>query len=532
MKSALHEAITRAAAEEGLGDVAVELVRSARPEHGDWSSNVALVSARATGRDPRSVAEVLANRLAGADVRHLARVEVAGPGFVNFYLEPGWLADALRDVVAAGTSGYARPGLMTGVRVNVEFVSANPTGPLHAGGGRWAAYGDSLCRVFERCGASAHREYYLNDRGTQMGLFAASLTARRDGQDPPEGGYLGEYVSAWAAEMPDDVDPLQWGYERVLRDVRETLTAMHVDYDTWFSERSLIEGGAVEATLGDLRSRGAAYDADGAVWFRSTAYGDDKDRVLVRSDGEPTYLLPDIAYHRDKFGRGFDLLVDVWGADHHGYVARLKAAVAALGHDPAALEVVLGQLVSLERAGQPVRLSKRSGDIVELRDVLDAVGPDVARFAFLLQSIDSRQRIDIDLLTRESAENPVFYVQYAHARIAALSREAAARGIRRLPVDSVDLSLLRHDREAAVIRSLEDLPDVIEDACRSRAPHKLTTWVRDLAACFHGFYHDCPVLRSDLEPTVMQARLWLVEGTRIGLGIGLDLLGVSAPHAM
>jgi arginyl-tRNA synthetase len=294
----------------------------------------------------------------------------------------------------------------------------------------------------------------------------------------------------------------------------------------------MVESGAIDQTLQDLRERGVVFEKDGAVWLRSTDYGDDQDRVLVRSDGEPTYLLGDLAYHRDKFGRGFGLLIDVWGADHHGYVSRLKGGVQALGHDPAELEIILGQLVNLQRGGEAVKLSKRAGDIVLLSDVIDLVGADATRLTFLLQSIDTRQTFDIDVVTSQSMDNPVFYVQMAHARIHGISRTAAERGVERRPLDQVDVGLLTSERELDVLRSLAELPEVVADACEARAPHRVTTWVRDLASAFHGFYHDCYVVSEFVEPEVTQARLWLVEGARIGLAIGLGLLGVSAPESM
>jgi len=506
----------------------VQLERPQRREHGDWSSNVALATAKAARRSPRDLAQAIADALPA----ELARTEIAGPGFINFHLPASWLTDVLREVVAQGEDGYGRHDFGAGTSVNIEFVSANPTGPLHAGGGRWAAYGDALSNLFARCGYAVTREYYLNDRGTQMRLFGESLAAAKAGRPVPEDGYQGEYIQEWAAEMPDDADPAAWGYERVKRDLRDTLERMGVHFDVWFSEKSLVESGAVEATLADLRDRGAIYDADGAVWLRATDYGDDQDRVLVKSDGEPTYLLPDIAYHRDKFARGHDLLIDVWGADHHGYVARLKVGVQALGHDPDQLELILGQLVTLVRDGEPVRLSKRAGTLVLLDDVLDAVGPDVARLTFLLQSLDTRQTVDLALITAQSMENPVFYVQMAHARIAGIARRAAEVGVERGAIGDVDLSLLVHEREHELLRTLSELPDVVALATRERAPHKVTTWVRELADRFHGFYHDCYVIGDDVAPELTQARLWLVEAARVGLAVGLGLLGVSAPESM
>ena len=510
----------------------IHLERPARREHGDWSSNIALASAKSARRNPRELATELAKILHDDPPRHVAAVEVAGPGFVNFRLHDSWLHDVLSDVVERGEASYARSDVGGGGRVNIEFVSTNPTGPVHAGGGRWAAYGDSLARVLERCGYAPHREFYLNDRGVQMRLFAESLAARKAGTEVPEDGYRGEYLAEWAGEMPDDADPLEWGYDRVKRDVAESLARIGVEFDTWFSERSMIDSGAIEATLDDLRSHGVVYDADGAVWLRTTDFGDDKDRVLVKSDGEPTYVLPDIAYHRDKFNRGFQLLIDVWGADHHGYVQRLKIGVQALGHDPDELEIILGQFVTLMRGGEEVKLSKRAGDIVTLTEVLDEVGPDAARLTFLLQSIDTKQVFDIDLVRSQAMENPVYYVQYAHARIASIERVAAERGVERLPRGDVDLSLLTHERELDVLRSLAELPDVVALAGKERAPHKVTTWVRELAGAFHGFYHDCYVMGTDVPSELTQARLWLVEAARIGLAIGLGLLGVSAPDSM
>jgi arginyl-tRNA synthetase len=532
IRDALTDALRAALAASGIDAPAeIHLERPARREHGDWSSNVALATAKVNGRVPRELAGELVAHLSEAPPAHVERVEIAGPGFVNFHLRETWLHDVLRDVVDAGEEGFARLDVGGGRKVNVEFVSANPTGPLHAGGGRWAAYGDALCRILERAGHEVHREYYLNDRGVQMGLFGASLAARKAGEDLPEDGYAGEYISEWAAEMPDDADPVEWGYERVKQELRESLAAIGVEFDTWFSERSLVESGAIEETLADLRSRGVAFDHDGAVWLRTTDFGDDKDRVLVKSDGEPTYLLPDIAYHRDKYARGHELLIDVWGSDHHGYVARLKAGVQALGHAPEDLEIILGQLVALVRGGEEVRLSKRAGTMVLLDDLVEAVGADVARLTFLLQSLDTRQTIDLDLITARSNENPVFYVQYANARIHSIGRKAAEAGVVRGPLADADLSLLTHERELDLLRKLSELPEVVALACVDRAPHKVTTWVRELADRFHGFYHDCYVI-GDVAPELTQARLWLVEAARTGLAIGLDLLGVSAPETM
>ncbi len=575
------------------------LERPARADHGDWSTNAALVNAKSARMAPRELAQRLAAELDGAGLPHLERTEVAGPGFVNLHLSPTWLHEVLGDVMRRGTDGYACHDEGVGKAVDLEFVSANPTGPLHAGGGRWGAFGDSLARLFRRCGYATVTEYYVNDLGTQVQLFGQSLVARMTGEPVPDDGYHGEYVGdfgddlrqgkyldEWAEQlaaelrvdgdveraealeaiarghgmwpMPGLLPPgerlaARWGIKRALRDVSESLAAMNVSFDHWQSEAALVESGAMAVALQRLEAEGHLGHEEGATWLKTSNFGDSKDRVLVRSSDEPTYFLPDIAYHHAKFDLGrfrelqrqssdapevgsengqVDLVIDVLGADHHGYVPRIAAAMQMLGHPAESYEAIVGQNVTLMRDGQVIELSKRTGTMVEVRELIDAVGPDVARFAFLLQSIDSRQTIDIDLLSAQAAENPVFYVQYAHARIASVARRAESDGVAAVPPAGTDLSPLTGERELALLRALEVLPSVVEIALRERAPHKVTTWVRDLAAAFHGFYHDCPILHSEVSPEVRDARLCLTEGTRIGLAIGLDLLGVDAPEAM
>ncbi len=551
LTGAISAALTRLGVDADPSRIGLE--RPARTDHGDWSTNAALVSAKGAGLAPRELAQQLAAELDGAALPHLERTEVAGPGFVNMHLAPSWLHEVLGAVLREGTEQYARLDVGSGQTVNLEFVSANPTGPLHAGGGRWGAFGDSLARLFRRCGYDTVTEYYVNDRGTQMDLFGRSLAARLAGEPVPDDGYHGEYVTEWANELAvelvadtavDNSGPraalearggtafaASWGRERALRDVAESLAAMNVGFDHWQSEASLVDSGAMDDVIERLRDAGRVYEEDGAVWLATSEFDDAKDRVLRRSDGEPTYFVPDIAYHHAKFGRG-DRVIDVLGADHHGYVPRIAAAMQMLGHRAESYEAIVGQNVTLMRDGQVIELSKRTGTMVEVRELIDAVGPDVSRFAFLLQSIDSRQTIDIDLLSAQAAENPVFYVQYAHARIASVGRRAEADGVAPRPPPGTELSPLTGDRELALLRALEVLPSVVEIALRERAPHKVTTWVRDLAAAFHGFYHDCPILHSEVSPEVRDARLCLTEGTRIGLAIGLDLLGVDAPEAM
>ncbi len=529
LRRALRSRLSAAGVDLDPDKIALERPRNRA--HGDWSTNVALAAAARAGREPRELAEDLAEALTADPPPHVSAVEAAGPGFVNFRLAPSWLHEVLREVIGAGTAGYARSEEGTGLTASVEFVSANPTGPLHAGHGRWAAYGDSLCRILQRCGYSVVREFYVNDRGRQTELFGASLAARRRSEPPPEDGYAGAYVSDWAAEMPDGADPRTWGVERARRDQRDTLASMSVAFDRWTSEQELVDRGAVDAALAELGRRRLTYERDGAVWLRASDLGDDQDRVLVKSDGEPTYFLPDIAYHHEKFARA-DLVIDVLGADHHGYVGRMRAAMAGLGHDPDRYEVLLGQNVTLVRDEEEVRLSKRAGALVLVSDLLAAVGADATRLVYLLQSIDTTQTIDIDAVAARSSENPVYYVQYAHARIHSVGRRAADRGIERAPLAGVDLSALTHEREREVLAALAELPDAVLGAARARAPHQVCAWARELAGAFHRFWHDCPILSDDLGPGVRDARLWLVEAARVGLAVGLDLLGVSAPERM
>jgi len=532
-------AVRRALADAGLPEppAGVVVEPPKQRDHGDWATNAALALAKPVGRPPMEIAEQLAAGLRAAGVPHLARAEVAPPGFVNLYLAPSWLHDVLRVVVAAGDA-YGTSQARAGERINLEFVSANPTGPLHAGGGRWVAVGDAIANLLAAQGAAVHREYYLNDTGNQLATFRDSLYARYRGEKPPEDGYQGQYLIDMAArlhaELGDDVTPddaCEWGVQHVIEGLRDDLDRIGVHFDTWFSERTLHERGDIADVLRVLDERGVVFDKDDARWLRSTDFGDSRDRVLVRSDGTTTYLCNDLAYHRDKIRRGADHLIDMWGADHHGQVKSLQAGMEALGFGPPPEpEVLLGQLVKLVRDGREVRISKRTGDIVTLADILDDVDPDVARMTFLLQGIDSQQTFDLDVVTQQSMENPVYYVQYAHARVASIERRAVAAGIQRAPLDSVDLSRLTNERETELLRALAQYPEVVADAAETRAPQKVTTWVRDFARAFHGFYRDCRVISEDAALT--QARLWLSEATRIGLANALALLGVSAPDEM
>ena len=534
LRTALRRALETAGLPEPPDGVALEPARSR--EHGDWATNVALVLQKSVGGNPLGIAERIQHALLDDAVPHLARVDVAKPGFVNLFLAPSWLHDVLRTVVEEAAA-YGTAKELGGQRINLEFVSANPTGPLHAGGGRWVAVGDAIANLLASQGAEVHREYYLNDAGTQLDLFRDSLYARYRGEQPPEDGYQGEYLvemaQALRAELGDDVTPEQacdWGYAQVVDMLKSDLQRIGVTFDTWFSERVLHERGDVDEALRLLDEGGHTYDADGAHWLRSTDFGDQRDRVLLRSDGKRTYLCNDLAYHRDKFARGFTHLIDIWGADHHGQVKSLQAGMEALGFAAGEPEIILGQHVKVLEDGHEVRMSRRAGNIVTLADILDKVDPDVARMTFLLQGIDSTQTFDLDVVTQQSRENPVYYVQYAHARIASIARKAASAGVVRRPIADSDLALLSHEREDELLRALAAYPDAVHEAAEARAPQKVSTWARDFASAFHGFYRDCKVLSDDVELT--QARLWLTEGCRVGLANTLALLGVHAPDEM
>jgi arginyl-tRNA synthetase len=534
LRTAVQQALAAAGLPEPVTGFVVEPTK--QREHGDWATNVALKLANQVGRPPRELAGELRAALLTAGIAHLDRVEIAGPGFLNFFLAPSWLRDVLRTVVREAHE-FGTAEVLAGRRINLEFVSANPTGPLHAGGGRWVVVGDAVANLLAAQGAEVHREYYLNDAGTQLAQFRDSLFARYEGRPPPEDGYQGQYLVDMAAqlhaELGDAVDPdtaCEWGYQRVVDGLKQDLGRIGVHFDTWFSERVLHERGDVEKVLADLDARGVTYERDGAKWLRATDFGDTRDRVLVRSDGTTTYLCNDLAYHRDKFARGFTDLIDIWGSDHHGQVKSLHAGLAALGYPPGEPEIILGQFVKLVANGQEVRMSKRTGNIIALADILDEVDADVARMVFLLQGIDTPQTFDLDVVTQQSMENPVHYVQYAHARIASIGRNAAAAGVERRPIESVDLARLTHEREEELLRALAVYPEVVSEAATTRAPQKVSTWVRDFARAFHGFYRDCRVLSADEDLT--QARLWLTEAARTGLADALGLLGVGAPEEM
>ena len=541
--------LVRAALERAFDDPAeaalqaqIRFERPKRRAHGDWSTNVALTAARA---QPRVLAQELVELMPASDF--VAKVEVAGPGFINFHLAPKWLHDVVRraaDPVAA----FGRSKAGSGEKVNVEFVSANPTGPINVVSGRHAAYGDAISNLLQATGHEVVREFYINDTGRQTALFGASLSARylqtlgRDAEVPEE-GYHGEYLKDLAAslvaergdsflELGDEERGIvlgKIGLQRMLTEMKQDLASFGTEFDVWFAESQLHESGALEWGISDLKQLGYIEERDGALWFLASSFGDDKDRVVVRSSGEPTYLAADIAYLLNKFERGFQHLIYVWGSDHHGTVARLLAAEQALGFEPDRIEVRLVQVVTLSSGGSSLKGSKRQGVFVPLTDLVAEVGRDAARYMFLTRSIDAPLDFDIELAKEQAPENPVYYVQYAHARISSILRLAEDEGVRFDP-RGADLDLLAHPSEDELMRKLASYEEVLPEAARARAPQKITRFVEELASVFSSFYRDCKVVSDDRRLT--EARLTLCLATRSVIADGVALLGVSAPERM
>jgi len=512
--------------------------------HGDFATNAALSLAGHNRRPPREVAATLVEELAdGAGL--FSRVEVAGPGFVNLVISPSAWLQVLPEIYAQDAT-YGRVDVGKGRYVQVEFVSANPTGPLHIGHGRGAATGDVLARILEATGHRVQREYYINDVGTQMDTLGRSVLLRycqllgRE-VDFPATCYQGDYIRDLAREMRDlhgdsygeaseaEAVPVftRHAVQRILAGIREDLDLFGIRYDEWFSERSLYETGAVKRAIDTLRAAGHLYEQDGALWFRSTAFGDEKDRVVVRANGMTTYFASDLAYHQNKYERGFDLVINLWGADHHGYVARMQAGVMALGRNPESLKLLLVQLVNLLRKGKPVAMSTRAGEFVTLRDVLDEVGRDAARFIFLTRRSDSPLDFDLELAKEKTAENPVYYVQYAHARISSVIRLAAERN---LALDTADLERLALPEELSLIKQLSLFPEVVEDSARFLEPHRITYYLTQVASTFHSYYNHHRMIQEDTD--LARARLFLAQAVRIVLRNGLEFLGVLAPAKM
>ncbi len=517
--------------------------RPKNPEHGDYATNIALRLAKPAGKPPREVAEAIAARLATAE--GISKVDIAGPGFLNITLAADALGKLAQSIVEAGAA-FGQGTALAGRNINLEFVSANPTGPVHLGGTRWAAVGDSLARILQAQGGLVTREYYFNDHGAQIDRFARSLIAAAKGEPAPEDGYGGAYIGEIAdsviAQHPDVLslphDQAQevfraTGVELMFTEVKQSLHDFGVDFDVYFHENSLHDSGAVEKAVEELKLSGKLFFNDGAWWLRSTEFGDDKDRVVIKSDGQPAYIAGDLAYFKDKRARGFDLCIYFLGADHHGYISRLKAAAAAFGDDPDTVEVLIGQMVNLVKDGQPVRMSKRAGNVITMEDLVDAVGVDAARYSLTRSAIESTLDIDLDLLVKRSNDNPVFYVQYAHARTRNVKRNAESYG---MTLTDFQPELLNNPADAALLTALGEYVRILATAAELRAPHRVSHYLESLAGIYHRWYDtdECRVTpKGEAEVTEgNRARMWLNEATAVVIANGLALLGVSAPDRM
>jgi arginyl-tRNA synthetase len=543
----IREAIERAIARGDLAGQVPDSIPLERPknrDHGDYASSIALQLAKAAGKNPRDVAELLKNDLEA--LPDVTKVEIAGPGFINITLNRASQADLVRTILKSADK-YGHGELLKGVKINLEFISANPTGPLHLGHTRWAAVGDSLGRVLSAAGAQVTREFYINDRGNQMDLFGQSVEAAALGKAIPEDGYQGAYVLDLAKEVVAENPKInslaesergvafrEAAYKVQLNDQKRVLDTFNTHFDMWFSERSLHDSGAVEHGLEKLRSAGHVFEDEGAVWLRTTDFGDDKDRVLKKANGDLTYFASDTAYYINKRERGFDICIYMLGADHHGYVHRLKAIAACAGDDPEYnVDVLIGQLVKIMEGGEEVKLSKRAGTIITLEELVEKVGVDAARYTLIRYPVDTPMVMDIDVLRKNTNENPVYYVQYAHARIAAVIRNGEEL---KIPsgLENFDPSQLSHDRENELLGALAEFPRVVNGAADLREPHRVARYLEELAGLYHGFYADCRVLPMGDEPisSLHSARINLCAATKQVLKNGLDLLGVSAPERM
>lgn len=545
LATTVKEAATRVLAAHDLDASVVPdtvtVERPRNPEHGDYATNIALQVAKKAGTNPRELAGWLADDL--SEDPAIDSAEIAGPGFLNLRLAAGAQGQLVAKVLAEGDQ-FGHSDLFAGEKVNLEFVSANPTGPIHLGGTRWAAVGDSLGRALEASGAQVTREYYFNDHGGQIDRFSRSLVAAAKGEPTPEDGYGGDYIRDIAqavvekhshalegseAEVQETFRAV--GVEMMFAQIKASLHDFGVDFDVYFHENSLFESGAVDKAIATLKDNGNLYEADGAWWLRSTDFGDDKDRVVLKSDGDAAYIAGDIAYVADKFDRGHTLAIYMLGADHHGYIARLKAAAQALGYNADAVEVLIGQMVNLVRDGQAVKMSKRAGTVITLEDLVDAIGVDGARYSLVRSSVDSTLDIDLDLWTKQSSDNPVYYVQYAHARLCSIERKAIDAGV---SYAEPDLSLLSHDKEGDLIRTLGEFPAVVKAAAELREPHRIARYTEELASAFHKFYDACQILPKageDAEP-IHAARLALAMASRQVVANALGLIGVNAPERM
>lgn len=547
LESALKAAISRAISHGEISGTTPESITLERPknrEHGDYATSVALQLAKVAGKNPREVAQIILDQLKGAD--SISALEIAGPGFINITLHRASQAELVATIIKTGKE-FGHGSALEGVRINLEFISANPTGPLHLGHTRWAAVGDALGRVLSAAGADVTREFYINDRGNQMDLFGASVEAAALGNPIPEDGYKGEYIADLATKVVASNSTItslpeaerhpafrEAAYALQLEDQQRVLDNFGTHFDVWFSERSLHDQGAVEHGVEKLRTQGHVFEVDGATWLRTTDFGDDKDRVLIKSDGSSTYFSSDTAYYINKRERGFDICIYMLGADHHGYVGRLKATAACAGDDPEYnIDVLIGQLVKIMEGGQEVKLSKRAGTIITLEELVEKTGVDAARYTLIRYPVDTPMVMDIDLLKRNTNENPVYYLQYAHARITAVLRNAAELNIS-VDLKAFDPSQLTHDRENELLGKLAEFPRVVASAAEMRQPHRIARYLEDLAGTYHGFYADCRVLpmgEENVSPLHI-ARLLLCTSTQVVIANGLALLGVSAPERM
>ena len=528
----------------GSVPASVKLERPKNRDHGDYATSIALQLAKAAGIAPQEVAKIIAADLTALDA--ITSVDIAGPGFINITLNRASQAELVRAILTAGDK-YGHGTSLTGVAINLEFISANPTGPLHLGHTRWAAVGDALGRVLNAAGAKVTQEFYINDRGNQMDLFGASVEAAALGLPIPENGYQGDYIADLAKTLVSEdksilelagnartVEFRERAYKLQLGQQQSVLETFHTHFDVWFSERTLHESGAVEHGMDKLRSEGHVFETEDATWLRTTDFGDDKDRVLIKSDGSYTYFSSDTAYYINKRERGFDICIYMLGADHHGYVGRLKATTACAGDDPEYnVEVMIGQLVKIMEGGEEVKLSKRAGTIITLEELVEKVGVDAARYTLIRYPVETPMVLDVDILKSNTNENPVYYVQYAHARIAAVLRNAAELNISSALTD-FDPAQLSHDRENELLGSLAQFPRIVASAAELREPHRVARYLEELAGVYHGFYADCRVLPlGDESPSaVHSARAALCAATKQTLKNGLDLLGVSAPERM
>ena len=547
LEAAVTSAISRAISQgEISGELpgAITLERPKNRDHGDYATSIALQLAKTAGKSPRDIAQIIIDQLSNVEL--IASLDIAGPGFINITLNRANQAELVNTILKAATD-YGKGDALAGVRINLEFISANPTGPLHLGHTRWAAVGDALGRVLSAAGADVTREFYINDRGNQMDLFGASVEAAALGKPIPEDGYQGEYIGDLAKQVVANEPAIlslpegervvafrEAAYAVQLKDQQRVLDTFGTHFDIWFSERSLHDQGAVEHGVEKLRGQGHVFENEGAVWLRTTDFGDDKDRVLTKSDGSLTYFSSDTAYYINKRERGFDICIYMLGADHHGYVGRLKAIAACAGDNPEYnIHILIGQLVKIMEGGQEVKLSKRAGTIITLEELVEKTGVDAARYTLIRYPVDTPMVMDIDILKRNTNENPVYYVQYAHARIAAVLRNAADLKIP-LDLDKFDSSQLTHDRENELLGKLAEFPRIVASAAELRQPHRIARYLEDLAGTYHGFYADCRVLPMGEEnPTALHtARLLLCASTKTVIANGLDLLGVSAPERM